>query len=474
MSATTKNRYDVAIIGAGPAGIAAAVEVTKAGLSAIVLDEQPAPGGQIYRGIETSDEKRTKVLGADYAAGRDIAKAFRACSAEYLPGATVWNIDSALGIDVSLGQGSKHIQAGAIVVATGAIERPTPMPGWTLPGVTTAGALQILLKANGVVSDDVVFVGSGPLLSLIAAQMLKAGVKPRAIVETVPQSRYVAALKHLPAALGAASYLVKGMAMMLSLRRAGVPIYRDATGIRIEGNGKAEAVTFTSGGKSHRLETTSVALHQGIVPNQQVTRLLRCDHEWNKSQHCFVPKVDEYFETTMADVYVAGDGAGIGGAVAARLRGRLAGLRIAEKAGRGNAQERRSVTDALMREAKIRPLLETLYAPSPEILAPADDTLVCRCEEVTAGDIRKAVDLGAPGPNQVKSFLRSGMGPCQGRMCGLAVSEIIASRRGEPISEIGYYRIRPPLKPLLLSELAALESEEAVPADLADESAAVH
>ena len=112
----------------------------------------------------------------------------------------------------------------------------------------------------------------------------------------------------------------------------------------------------------------------------------------------------------------------------------------------------------------IRPFLETLYAPSAAILSPDDGTTVCRCDEITAGQIREAVDLGVSGPNQVKAFLRRGMGPCQGRMCGLAVTWIIAQRRGERSSVVDYYRIRAQLKPLALSELAALGCVEREPA----------
>jgi NADPH-dependent 2,4-dienoyl-CoA reductase/sulfur reductase-like enzyme len=451
--------FDVAIIGAGPAGMATAVEADKAGLSAIVLDEQAAPGGQIFRGIEQADARRLEILGKDYAEGRTITNAFRRGGIDYLPGATVWNIDSDLTIDFSRSGGSSQVGAKSLVVATGAIERPTPMPGWTLPGVTTAGALQILLKAHGMVGDDVVFIGSGPLLWLISSQMVEAGVRPKAIVETVPRSRYLAAARHLGGALRAPANLRKGMAMMRKVRRAGIPVYRDARQIRIEGTGHAEAVAFTSRGERQRIETGSVALHQGVVPNQQITRLLRCEHLWDAGQRCFVPRLDTCFETSVANVYVAGDGAGIAGATAAILRGRLVALRIAEKMGRAQVRDRAPIAAALTRETAIRPLLETLYAPSTEILLPADDTLVCRCEDVTAGQIREAVDLGAPGPNQVKSFLRSGMGPCQGRMCGLAVTEIIAARRGEQPSVVDYYGIRPPLKPLALAELAALAVE---------------
>lgn len=453
--------YDVVVIGAGPAGMVCATEASRAGLSTLVLDEQPRPGGQIYRDIEASDSGRRKILGKDYEAGADLASGLRASTAEYLPGAVVWNIDSEKQIDFSAAGGSRSVKAATIVVATGAIERPTPMPGWTLPGVTTVGAVQILLKTSGVVMEDLVLVGSGPLLWLAATQLIAAGTPPNAIVETVPRARYREAAKHLGKALPGWRYLGKGFAMMRAVKRAGVPVHRDAEEIAIEGETAAGAVSFVSGGKRQRIETAHVALHQGVVPNQQITRLMNCRHRFDKSQRAFLPVLDEHFETSVENVFVAGDGAGIGGAKSAAMRGRLVAMCIAEKAGRPVSGERETLKEALRKDAAVRPLLETLYAPSEDTLSPADSTLVCRCEEITAGQIREAVALGAPGPNQVKSFLRAGMGPCQGRMCGLAVSEIIAAAKGEEPSSVDYYRIRPPLKPLLLSELADFGAEEA-------------
>lgn len=450
---------DLAIIGAGPAGMAAATEAANAGLSVILLDEQPAPGGQIYRAVETVPEERRKILGPDYAHGVSIAQAFRACGATYIPEATVWNINPDLSIDYSRHGGSAQVAARHLLIATGAVERPTPLPGWTLPGVTTAGALQILLKAHGGVGDDVVLAGSGPLLYLLAQQMIAAGSPPKAIIETIDRARYIKAARHLPRALAGFAYLRKGLSMMRQIQQAGVPRFSGAHDIRIEGTHRAEAVTFSVSGKAHRIETSSVALHQGVVPNQQATRLLGCEHVWNESQRCFVPKLDLFLESSIENVFVAGDGAGIAGAKSAAMRGRLAALRVAQKLGHSNGANIRALQADLKRDEAVRPFLEALYAPSRDIMQPADDTIICRCEEVTAGAIRKAVDLGAPGPNQVKSFLRSGMGPCQGRMCGLAVSAIIAQRRQEEPEAIGYYRLRPPLKPLLLSELAQLETE---------------
>ena len=449
--------YDVVIIGAGPAGMACANEAASNGLSTLVLDEQARPGGQIYRGVEAADERRRALLGAEYAVGAELVEGLRKSGADHVSCAVVWNIDSEKRIDYSADGRSHSFSANSLVVATGAIERPTPMPGWTLPGVMTVGGVQILLKTSGIVLEDLVLVGSGPLLWLTARQLLAAGAPPKAIVETVPKGRYRQAARHVAKALPGWRYLAKGAAMMAAVKKGGIPVYRDASAIAIVGNDKAEAVTFTSKGKTHRLSTMHVALHQGVVPNQQVTRLLNCRHRFDDSQRAFLPVIDADYETSVSNVFVAGDGAGIGGAKSAAMRGRLVAMRIIEKAGKKVAESRERLRTELAKDAAVRPLLETLYAPSDEILAPADETLVCRCEEISAGHIRKAVALGAPGPNQVKSFLRAGMGPCQGRMCGLAVSEIIAAARGEQPSAIDYYRIRPPLKPLLLSELAGLD-----------------
>lgn len=453
---------DVVVIGAGPAGMSCAVEASAAGLSVLVLDENPAPGGQIWRGIETASERRGRILGPDYGAGRTVAQAFRASKAEYLPSALVWNISTEKVVEYSHGGASHQVQAGAVVSATGAFERPNPVPGWTLPGVTTVGALQILLKSAGLVEEDAVLVGSGPLLWLMAAQLVDAGVPPKAVVETTPKGRVLAALRHLPRALRARDYLWKGLALMRKVKAAGVPVHSHATGIRIEGEGRAEAVSFTANGRPVRIESGHIALHHGVVPNQQVTRLMRAEHVWDASQMCFRPVLSETGETSVAGLFVAGDGTGIGGAKAAALQGRLLGLRLAARAGRSVAPERIDRLSAgLAREGSVRPFLEALYAPPAWINVPEDATIVCRCEEITAGQVRAAVDLGAPGPNQVKSYLRSGMGPCQGRVCGLLVSQIIAAKRGLPPQKDDYYRIRPPMKPLPLTELAAYRPEGA-------------
>jgi NADPH-dependent 2,4-dienoyl-CoA reductase/sulfur reductase-like enzyme len=446
---------DVAVIGAGPAGLAAATEAAKAGLSVVLLDEQPAPGGQIYRAIERATPPLLKILGDDYAAGRALVDEFRASPAEYLPGAAVWNIGTDRLIDYSQRGQIGCLRAASIVSATGALERPCPIPGWTLPGVTTVGALQILLKTSAVIEEDVVLAGAGPLLWLVAAQLVAAGAPPKAVVETVPKGRLAASLPKLPRAFGALGYLRKGLSLVAAVRRARVPVHSHAEALEIEGDTQVAGLRFRAEGQQHRIACTAVGLHQGVVPNQQVTRLLRCDHHWDASQHCFRPVLDGEFQTSFPGLYVAGDAAGIGGARAAALQGRILGLQLAARAGRPADGRLGGLKAALEQDLAIRPFLETLYAPDPAILSPADSTIVCRCEEVTAGRVRAAVRLGAPGPNQVKSLIRTGMGACQGRVCGVLVSSIITAAQGAPPDAADYYRIRPPLKPLPLTELAA-------------------
>ncbi|WP_349295503.1 NAD(P)/FAD-dependent oxidoreductase (plasmid) [Thioclava sp. 'Guangxiensis'] len=452
---------DLCIIGAGPAGMAAAIEACALGLSVLVLDEAADAGGQIWRDIARATSQRLRSLGPDYAKGRVQYDVFKGCGCDYRPSSTVWHIEAlepGFKLSVSGPAGSYTVDATRLLVATGALERPMPLPGWTLPGVTTAGALQILLKSSSVVAPDAVLVGAGPLLYLIASQMVAAGQPPRAIVETVPKENWRKALPHVPRALGALGYLRKGLAMKRVLARAGVPIHKDARDITLEGADALEAVSFTSGGRRQRILTTSAALHHGVIPNAQITRLMRCDHHWDAGQHCFRPVLDDWGETSCKGLYVAGDGGGIFGAASAVLSGRIAAIGIARAAGKfaGNAVPLRT---ALARDARIRPFLETLYAPAAQALVPQDDTLICRCEEITAGRLRAAISANAPGPNQLKSFLRVGMGPCQGRVCGLAVTQMIVNQRGIAPDQAGYFRIRPPLKPLSLSELAAINPD---------------
>jgi NADPH-dependent 2,4-dienoyl-CoA reductase/sulfur reductase-like enzyme len=452
-------RVDLAIVGGGPAGMAAATLAASLGVSVVLLDEQAAPGGQIYRNVAAAPQARLDTLGPDYAAGRALVDAFLKSGARHLGGASVWYISAERTVHYLQDGQVKSLQAAQIILCTGALERPFPIPGWTLPGVLSAGAAQILLKsADAVPSEPVVLAGCGPLLYLLAWQYLRAGVSVRAIVDTTDAADRRRALAQLGGALAGWRYLKKGLTMLRALRRAGVTFHRGATELAVEGDHAVRALRFVSEDGAERIETRVVLLHQGVVPNTQFTWSLRAEHRWDEAQLCFVPVTDDWGALDLEGFYVAGDGRGIGGALAAALQGQLAALGAANALGRLPAAERDRRAAPLRAELaghlRVRPFLDALYRPKTQNRIPADDVIVCRCEEVTAGTLREHVKLGCTGPNQAKSFGRCGMGPCQGRLCGLTVTEVIAEATQRSPAEVGYYRIRPPIKPITLGELA--------------------
>ena len=457
-----RDNYDVAVVGAGPAGLAAATMCARAGLSTVLFDEQPSPGGQIYRAVTTTPIKQNTVLGQDYWAGTDLAQRFLASGAQYVPGATVWNLTREREIGASVGGAAHILTAGRVILATGALERPFPIPGWTLPGVMTAGAGQILLKSSGLVPDGrTVIAGCGPLLWLIAWQYLKAGARIDAILETVGADR-AGAWRHAPAFV-ASPYFLKGLRLMLAVRRR-VRVVANVVELRADGRERVEAVAYrTARGSEERLPVDNLFLHHGVVPNVNLAMAAGIEHRWDDVQLCFSPVVDGEGGTAIAGIAIAGDGAGIAGAEAAQARGALAGL-AAVRALRPNAPELAEAAAVRARLARVtrgRAFLDTYYEPAAQFRRPARDTLACRCEEVSAGQVIDTVALGCTGPNQMKAFLRCGMGPCQGRLCGLTVTELIAQARGVGPREVGYYRLRPPVKPITLGELASLPKNEA-------------
>ncbi|MDB5369326.1 MAG: FAD/NAD(P)-binding oxidoreductase, partial [Roseomonas sp.] len=314
---------DLAIIGAGPAGMAAAIEAASLGLAVTVIDEQPAPGGQIFRAVEQAGGDRA--LAGEYGTdGAALVRRFRAApDIDYRPGTTLWHLDTMGGV-LSLrdAAGTATLAARRVLLATGAQERPVPIPGWTLPNVMGAGAAQILLKTAGAVPRGrTVLAGQGPLLWLLAGQLARAGAAPALLLETTPRGALRAALPAGGLWRGRAM-LAKGAGLMLAARRAGMKVVRHVTGLRAEGDGILRRVTWDGGAT----ECDTLLLHEGVIPATHVPRALGLPHLWDEGQLCWRPEVDAWGATPHPLLAVAGDGAGIGGWQAAVAGGALAAL----------------------------------------------------------------------------------------------------------------------------------------------------
>lgn len=453
--------YEVVVVGAGPAGLAAAALTAGAGLSTLLVDENATPGGQIYRSVTTAPAHVRALLGADYARGAPFVDALRRSGATALAGATVWHLDRALTLGVSFNGASRLITAGQVILATGAMERPFPIPGWTLPGVMTVGAAQTVLKASAMIPKGrVALAGSGPLLWLYAAQLKRAGGKIEAILDTTPRDNWKAAWRHAPDFL-LSSYALKGLGLMREAR-AGTRVISGVDRLEAFGDGRLAGLRHQAGGRAGEIALDTLLLHQGVAPNVNLAMAAGVVHRWDDAQACFVPVLGAGGATSVPGIFIAGDGAGIGGADAAAERGRLAAM-AATKARRPGAilPDEAAVAASLKRALRGRAFLDALFLPARSFRAPErDDVIVCRCEETTAGDVRDAIAIGAAGPNQLKAYRRCGMGPCQGRMCGLTVTELMALERAKPPEEIGYYRLRSPVKPVTIDEIASIPPDD--------------
>ena len=457
--------FDFLVIGAGPAGMSAATVAAGLGVSTVLVDEQPAPGGQIYRGITRSPLQDPAVLGQDYWDGAPLVRAFEASGAGYVNDATVWSVVAANG-GVTLGvaagvpaaRTAHMIDARAVILCTGAIERPFPIPGWTLPGVMTAGGAQILLKTAGVVPQGrTVLAGCGPLLWLLAWQYLRAGVAIEAILDTTPRGRMAQALRHA-LDFARSPYFAKGRELVRTVRR-NVRLVEYVSAVAIGGEVAARSVRYSVDEREHTLAADCVLLHQGVVPDVNLAQATGCSLAWNDLQACFAPAIDAWGSTDVAGIYVAGDGGGIAGALAAAPRGRLAALAVASALGRSSHATRDPIARhdraELATALRGRAFLDTLYRPTDAFRLPSGTTIVCRCEEVDAQTVIALARQGCAGPNQMKAYVRCGMGPCQGRFCGLTVNALIAREQQRDPADVGYYRLRFPVKPVTLTEIAA-------------------
>ncbi|MBT9289792.1 FAD/NAD(P)-dependent oxidoreductase [Prosthecodimorpha staleyi] len=446
----------VVVIGAGPAGLRAVEVLARAGLRPVLVDEAPRPGGQIYRQPPVGAERPAEAL---YGLEAGKARALHALPAElgaaidYRPGTLAWAIEDN-GIDLLGPKGFERLDFDRLILATGAMDRILPFPGWTLPGVFTLGAAQIALKAQGMaIGARVALVGAGPLLPLIVHQYRKAGATVVAALDVTPFTAKVAAL---PGLLAEPVTLAKGLWYTARNAVAGLAIRSGVDAIAAQGRDRVEALVWRDAkGREHRVACDAVGASFGLRSEAQLADLAKLDFVFEPVTRQWIPDRDAAGRSSRPDVYLAGDGAGIGGADAAELQGARAALALLEDVGRPIDAARVAALDArLARQARFRAALERAY-PFPAHLVDVigDDEILCRCEGITAGTVRAAArDRDAGEMNRLKALTRLGMGRCQGRVCGQAAAEVLARALDRDVAAVGRLRGNPPVKPIPIRE----------------------
>ncbi|MBV4494762.1 NAD(P)/FAD-dependent oxidoreductase [Pseudomonas sp. SWRI12] len=440
----------ITIIGAGPAGIRAAQTLVAHGLYPVLLDEAARGGGQIYR-RQPANFKRPpdKLYGFEAHKANAIHQALDQLRGQldYRPDTLVWNAEAGLLDTLHAGRADRLEYAG-VIVATGATDRVLPVPGWTLPGVYSLGAAQIALKFQGcAIGERVVFAGSGPLLYLVAYQYARAGANVIAVLDSSPFSAQVRALPDL---LVQPTTLAKGLYYRAWLTTHGIAVHQGASLARVEGERRVQSLAWRNASGEHTLDCDAVAFAHGLRSETQLADLLGCEFAWNILNRAWLPQRDRAGRSSVPGIYLAGDGAGIMGADAAELAGERAALALLEDLGYATDPQRcTQLEQALERIGRFREGLERAFAfPEHWAADAADQLMICRCEEVSAGDIRRVVNEGHWEINRVKAHCRVGMGRCQGRMCGAAAAEIIACESGRAIASIGRLRAQAPIKPV--------------------------
>ncbi|KFG66514.1 NAD(P)/FAD-dependent oxidoreductase [Microvirga sp. BSC39] len=445
------------IVGAGPAGIRAAQTLVNAGVRPVVIDEAPSSGGQIYRQRLVPDERSAKDLyGSEAAKAIALHETFAQIRdrIDYLPGTLVWNLHDK-AVDAVTGQRTRRIAFSHLILATGATDRVLPVPGWTLPGVFTLGGSQIALKSQGcAIGDKVVFLGSGPLLYVVAWQYVKAGANVAAVLDTAPFSAKFHLLRGL---FAQPSVVLRGFRYAAELMAHGVAVRFGVQPARIDGTTRVEGIVWRERGKEHRLACDAVGYGFSLRSETQLADLAGCRFTFDTRDRAWRPERDGAGRTSVSGVYIAGDGAGIAGADAAELAGERAGLALLDDAGLPADHARIGVLERKLASIQhFRDILESAF-PFPEAWATsiADDVTLCRCEEIAVGDARAAArDQGISELNRLKALTRVGMGRCQGRMCASAAVEVLASTCGRSPDAVGRLRAQPPVKPIPL-EVAA-------------------
>ncbi len=466
---------DFIIIGGGPGGIAAAIKAAQAGVNVTLLDENERLGGQVFRQLEKGFKVADPdALGPDFKEGKELLLQFNAMQDKirYLNNTLVWGIFEDRTLALARNGSSSSLGFKHLLVATGAYDRPVPFPGWTLPGVFTAGGAQKLVKSEGVLpGQNILLAGTGPLQLVLADQILKAGGRIEAILEAGNIGKNW--LRGLKGIWGNWDFLIEGMRYLRSIQKAGVPLLRSHIILEVRGDGHVEEALIAKADKNWRprlntarsVKVDSICLGYGLVSSTELTMLAECEHTYDLRQGGYIPLRKPNMETSVPGIFAVGDGAGVAGRKVAIEEGCIAGISVASALGsisRANAREQiKPCRKRLDKINRFRKILDDISLPRKGLYELATDrTVICRCEEVTLRQLKAEL---ADDTIQIKDFkrmTRMGMGPCEGRMCGPSVIEMLRHRLNASAEDVGCLKPRPSIKPVALGVLAAEKPPE--------------
>jgi thioredoxin reductase len=471
-----RRERQVVIVGGGPAGLAAAIEVRRSGLEVTVIDERPAVGGQIFKqplpgmtrhpGHKADRIERT---------GSSLIAEAETSGAELLTQTAVWGIWGRKLAVYREPDVAGIVEAGQVILATGAYDRPVVFPGWTLPGVMAAGGVHSLMKTQRIAPGRRVLVaGSGPLLLMFAAQLLRHGVPVTEVLEAAPRPGPRALARFARAASGNTATLRDGLGYLAAIARRRVSVKYSHIIVRAEGTHRVERAVVARvdeewrpiAGTERSLEVDTIAIGYGLVPSVELAVLAGCALRYDEDLGGHVPVRDSWMRTTAAGVWAVGDGSGIGGSESAAAEGRLAGIAVALDAGAitpAEAERRAAPVRTRLRQlGRLRDALTKTYRVQHGIYGlTTRDTVVCRCEEVSASAILSTDDGG--DPNVLRALTRVGMGGCQGKECTRQAAALLADRCAISIAEMPVVTPRAPVRPVRVGAIAEDRPDEAPP-----------
>ncbi len=453
---------DVLVIGGGAGGLSAAIAARRAGASVIVIDERKRLGGQYYKQASSGPP-----LDPQQAEGAALVEAAVRSGAEILEGAEIWGAFDGLVFAGTQDGAAFVARPRTAIVAAGAYERPVLVPGWTLPGVMTTGAAQTLWRSDRILPGRRIMVcGSGPLNLQVALELAEGGAEVAMVAEraSAPFRRPWAALRMLAAG---PRLTAQGIAIYRRLRRRGVPV-RDRTELlRVEPAGAGlEAWVRTGNGGETSVEVDSVCMNIGFEPQNELLRLLGAEMHYDAAFGHLRTRRSELMQTSVPGLFAVGDCAGLGGAPAARVEGRIAGHAAAAAAGFGGAADLLAEMRELKRHRFFQACLWRLYDVTPcDVAGLPEATPICRCEDIDLGTLRATMDERPGHAGTLKRSTRAGMGRCQGRYCAPVLARLVAETTGAPLDSRSGFAPRVPVRPTPLAAIQAVQEAFSVPWD---------